>query len=70
MFDKTICLIRSVYFNLRYLPWEVAVKLPVKVMTRVKVKAQRGQIKISNPKRFCVVLGGVVQEYNTSIVSS
>lgn len=58
MFSKILCLVRSVYFNLRYLPFEVAVKFPFKVMTRVKVQASKGQIKILNPRRFAVILGG------------
>ncbi len=68
MFRKIFCLVYSVFFNLRYLPFEVAVKFPFKVMTRVKVQASKGQIKILNPRKFAVVLGGGVQVCSTLIV--
>lgn len=71
MVKKVICLIYSFYFNMRYLPLMVALKLPVKVTNRVKVKARRGQIIISCPSRSCVILGGGspgMQHFNSVIL--
>lgn len=62
MFRKVKSLIYSTYFNMRYLPLKVAVRLPVKVTEYVKVKAKKGQIQISHPQRFGVIFGGVVPE--------
>lgn len=58
MIKKIVSLLYSIYFNLRYFPLKIAMKLPVMVLKPVRVKMNRGQMQISNPQRFNVIFGG------------
>lgn len=60
MIGKAINFFYSLYFNLRYLPFSIGVRMPILIRTNMKIeKLQRGQIIIKNSaKRFSVRLGG------------
>lgn len=50
MIDKLLDLVYSVYFNLRYLPLDTAVKLPIRINRHVKIKALKHGGIIINAK--------------------
>ena len=56
---KLLDIFYTIYFNLRYLPIEQAIHLPVYVTTNLRdVKMRRGQILIDAPIRYKLILVG------------
>ncbi|TGX80313.1 acyltransferase [Palleniella muris] len=50
-------LLRSIYFNFRYLPLGQAIYLPIWITTNFRYKLSRGQLVLSKPYRRSVFLG-------------
>lgn len=61
MVGRVINLLYSIYFNFRYLPISIGVKLPILIRANMKIeRLQRGQIIVENVRMFSVRLGGQV----------
>lgn len=59
MIGKAINFFYSLYFNLRYLPFSIGVRMPILIRTNMKIERfQRGQIIVENVRMFSVRLGG------------
>lgn len=50
-----ISIIKTVYFNFKYLPFKQAVKLPVLISRKVYLKKTNGNIEINNPIVFGMI---------------
>ncbi|HAS6214089.1 TPA: hypothetical protein I7172_04100 [Vibrio vulnificus] len=57
MIDLLLTLIYSIYFNFRYLKFNVAIKLPILIHWRTEVHSFSGTLTFINPARFCFRIG-------------